>query len=180
MFVRFSRSPVESFGLLLGTIVTGLAPVAFAVEPKPEREPVSTPAELAAASEGNGRFAVDLYRRLAELNDSLRSLGMVQPFEDPAQNPNGAQFDNLSSTRRLEDSLFISAVVHKTFVDVSEIGTEAAAATAVTRSTASAPSEVKTRPFHPIFKADKPFIFLIRDLETAAVLFLGRYAGPKG
>lgn len=116
-----------------------------------------------------------------QLTKTLQSLGMVRPFVDPGLDPEGAQFDKLVSTKRPEDRLYISAVLHKTFVDVSEIGTEAAAATAVLINVAAEarPDVPKTRPFTPIFKANKPFLFLIRDRDTANILFLGRYVGAK-
>ena len=64
-------------------------------------------------------------------------------------------------------------------IDVNEAGTEAAAATQVTGTVADGEFETpKTRPFIPVFKADKPFLFLIRDRHTGSILFLGRYVGP--
>jgi serine protease inhibitor len=115
------------------------------------------------------------------LTKTLQSLGMVRAFVDPGQDPHGAQFDKLVATARPEDRLYISDVLHKTFVEVSEIGTEAAAATAVLTKSAAEPRPdlPKTRPFNPIFKANKPFVFLIRDRETANILFMGRYVSPK-
>jgi serpin B len=70
--------------------------------------------------------------------------------------------------------LFISDVVHKAFVAVDEAGTEAAAATAVIVGTTSAPVE-------PLVEVtiDRPFIFLIRDIETGAILFVGRVLNPS-
>ena len=111
---------------------------------------------------------------------TLQSLGMRRPFANPEDNPQGAQFDKLTSTQRSEDRVFISDVVHQTYVDVSELGTEAAAATTVSFPIGDdIDGPPKTRPFIPIFSANKPFIFLIRDRETASILFLGRYVGPK-
>ena len=70
--------------------------------------------------------------------------------------------------------LFISAVVHKAYVDVNEEGTEAAAATAVgVRALAvRAPQPI------PTFRADHPFLFLIRDNRSGSILFLGRIVNP--
>jgi serpin B len=67
-----------------------------------------------------------------------------------------------------EDSLFITAVFHKAFVEVNEEGTEAAAATAVLMARGAAPS----------FRADHPFVFAIRDRKSGAILFLGRISDP--
>ena len=68
--------------------------------------------------------------------------------------------------------LFISAVVHKAYVDVNEEGTEAAAATGVAMKSTS----VGKPP--AVFRADHPFIFLIHDNQTGSILFLGRVANP--
>lgn len=74
------------------------------------------------------------------------------------------------------EPLFIQAVLHKAFVEVNEEGTEAAASTAVAvkRSRLSKPP-----PPPPIFRADHPFLFLIRDRRTGAILFMGRVMNPK-
>ena len=68
-------------------------------------------------------------------------------------------------------------VVHKAFVEVDEKGTEAAAATAVVMGPGS--SATQRSPFTPTFRADKPFVFLIRDKHTGCILFLGRMVSPK-
>jgi len=62
-------------------------------------------------------------------------------------------------------------VFHKAFVDVNEEGTEAAAATAVV---------MKPKNGHrpPLFRADHPFLFLIRDKQTGGILFMGRVVNP--
>lgn len=70
--------------------------------------------------------------------------------------------------------LFIGHVVHKTFLRIDEKGTEAAAATGIAMEVTSAPI---TPP--PTFRADHPFLFLIRDRDSGAVLFLGRVAEPE-
>ena len=95
------------------------------------------------------------------LSDKLQALGMKKAFGD-------ADFSGMDGSKRL----YLSAVLHKAFVEVNEEGTEAAAATAVVFRTRSA------RPMGPRFRADHPFLFLIRDKATGSVLFLGRYAEP--
>jgi serpin B len=105
------------------------------------------------------RFTVTSAFDLAEV---LPSMGMVLAFTGEA--------DFSGMTGRKE--LFISAVVHQAFADVNEEGTEAAAATAVVMSrSASQPP--------PLFRADHPFLFLIRDNRTGGILFLGRVVKPS-
>jgi serpin B len=73
--------------------------------------------------------------------------------------------------------LFISAVIHKAYIDVDEKGTEAAAATAVVMAaTAMAPRFQPPPP--PVFRADHPFVFLIRDNRSGGILFMGRVTDP--
>ena len=78
-------------------------------------------------------------------------------------------------SRRLD--LVISKVLHKALVDVNEEGTEAAAATAVIMVDPTAP---RRAPFVPTFKADRPFLFLVRDTQSGTILFLGRVTNPTG
>ena len=94
------------------------------------------------------------------LSQQLQALGMKKAFGD-------ADFSGMDGTKKL----YISAVLHKAFVEVNEEGTEAAAATAVVIQTKSARR-------YPSFRADHPFLFLIRDKATGSILFLGRYAEP--
>lgn len=67
--------------------------------------------------------------------------------------------------------LYISQIKHKAFVEVNEEGTEAAAATAV---------EMATKSFRqdPVFRADHPFLCLIRDNQSGSILFMGRIVNP--
>jgi serine protease inhibitor len=76
-----------------------------------------------------------------------------------------------------EEALFISAIYHKAFLDVNEVGTEAAAATAVGMDmlAMSLPSK---RPPIPVFRADHPFFIAIRDRKSGTFLFLGRISDP--
>jgi serpin B len=91
-----------------------------------------------------------------ELKGALRKLGMASAFD-----PGTADFSGMSEG----GGLFIGYVLHKAFIEVNEEGTEAAAATAVGMLKASMPT---------VFRADRPFVFAIRDRGTGSVLFLGR------
>jgi len=70
------------------------------------------------------------------------------------------------------DALFLSAVLHKAFVEVNEEGTEAAAATAMLMN--GAPESLLPPPPAPVVRADHPFLFAIRDRKTGTLLFWGR------
>jgi serpin B len=95
--------------------------------------------------------------------DALRALGMADAFD-----PNLADFSGIDGAR----NLYISNILHKTFVAVDEKGTEAAAATAVIVGTTSIPSEPVT------LTINRPFLVVIRDIPTDTILFLGRVANP--
>ena len=101
------------------------------------------------------------------LGEVLKSMGMKLAFSD------NADFTGMST----EEPLTISAVIHKAFVDVNEEGTEAAAATAVIIARATA---ILPNPEEPVeFRADHPYVFLLRDRQTGSILFMGRLANPK-
>ena len=92
----------------------------------------------------------------ATLNNTLEALGMGIAFGS------GADFSGMGP------NLFISEVRHKTFVEVNEEGTEAAAVTAVV-GVKSVPS---------VFRVDRPFFFAIYDAETETILFMGTVTEP--
>jgi serpin B len=97
------------------------------------------------------------------LVDSLQALGMRNAFGEEAD------FSGITGSR----DLFISEVMHKAFVSVDEEGTEAAAATAVVMVESAMPGE-------PIaVDVNRPFLFLIRDIETGTILFAGRIVAPS-
>jgi serpin B len=101
------------------------------------------------------------------LGGTLAAMGMPTAFGA------GADFSGMTGER----DLFISAVIHKAFIDVNEEGTEAAAATAVTMTRAMA---VRVAPPPPlVFRADHPFVFVIRDNRSGAILFMGRLTDPS-
>ena len=98
------------------------------------------------------------------LSETMKTLGMTDAFT-----PGIADFSGMEDTR----SLYISDLLHKAYVDVNEEGTEAAAATAVVVGMTSMPAESYTISF------DHPFLFLIRDIQTNTILFMGRLADPR-
>jgi serine protease inhibitor len=112
------------------------------------------------------------------LKERLESLGMTRAFL-PNLTGEGAQFDGMCESADPAHRLFISQVLHKAFVETSEKGTEAAAATVALFPAAEAAEPPKMVPFTPTFRADKPFIFLIRDQQSGAILFLGRITNPN-
>jgi serine protease inhibitor len=97
-----------------------------------------------------------------ELAAELSAMGMPLAFTP------GADFSGISKTEKL----MISKVIHQAFVNVDEEGTEAAAATAVVMMRASAPEKSVA------FRADHPFLFLIREKSTGTILFVGRVTNP--
>ena len=107
------------------------------------------------------RFKVE--STFASLKQTLTALGLTDAFD--AQRADFSGISNLP--------LSISDVVHKAFVEVNEEGTEAAAATGVIIRTTSIGPPPKT------FRADRPFIFLIRENESGKILFMGRICDPS-
>ena len=101
-----------------------------------------------------------------QLSVELKALGMKTAFDDPL---GSANFGRMSPGH-----LFISEVFHKTFLDLDEKGTEAAAATAVEMSLGI---HEPTKPL--VVNVDRPFLFAIQDTRTGACLFLGRVTDPR-
>ncbi len=107
-----------------------------------------------------------------DLRHTLQTMGMTDPFTPPCPfTGEGADFTGMTDNREL----FITDIVHKAFVAVDEEGTEAAAATGVI----VAPTAMPPPPDVEV-TIDRPFIFLIRDIETCAILFVGRVLNPAG
>lgn len=97
------------------------------------------------------------------LTDTLAAMGMPVAFSDEAD------FSGMTGNRELA----IADVLHKAFVSVDEAGTEAAAATAVVVGLTSVPEQPAQ------VTVDRPFIFLIRDIETDVILFVGHVMNPS-
>jgi serpin B len=99
----------------------------------------------------------------SNLSEILASLGMGIAFSG------GADFSGINK----EGLLFISFVKHKTFIEVDEEGTEAAAVTSVGMATSAGPSEGF------VMRMDRPFLLLIRENNSQAILFIGKIVEPE-
>jgi serpin B len=98
------------------------------------------------------------------LNKVLSDMGLEVAFGG------GAEFPLLVEESQ---NLYISRVIHKTFVDVNEKGTEAAAVTVVEiRETSAIDTPM-------LFSVDKPFLFVIREKMSNAIVFMGRVGNPE-
>ena len=113
------------------------------------------------------RYEVDLWlpkfrtESRYELKDILTALGVRQAFEKEAD------FSGMTADEKLR----IDSVIHKTFIEVDEKKTEAAAATGIMMvKTTAAPSSLQLAEFH----ADRPFLYFIVDDATGVILFAGR------
>ena len=105
------------------------------------------------------------------LGGVLQAMGMKQAFTWP-----GADFSGMTTN----PELVISIVLHKAFLAVDEEGTEAVAATAVIMPVGASPMRFRKEIKPKIFKADRPFLFIIRHQKTGAVIFMGRLLNPIG
>ncbi|CAF1149812.1 unnamed protein product [Rotaria sp. Silwood1] len=105
------------------------------------------------------------------LNDVLIQLGMKNAFS-----ASKADFTGIVSEQDDRNGLYISKVIHKAFIDVNELGSEAAAATATFMLCGSAAMLEKEQPIE--FKVDRPFLFFIRESQQNIVLFSGKYISP--
>jgi serpin B len=97
------------------------------------------------------------------MSETLKQMGMPKAFSTESD------LSGMDGTR----DLYISAVIHKAFIEVNEEGTEAAAATGVVVGLRSLPRPPKE------FNADHPFLFLIRENSTGTILFMGRMMDPS-
>jgi serpin B len=106
------------------------------------------------------------------LGAALRGLGMTTAFDQPRESAN---FDRMAP-RRPDDYLYISEVIHKTWLSLDENGTEAAAATAVMMRVGSM---LRPNPPPVEIRVDHPFLFAIQHVPSGACLFLGRLEDPR-
>lgn len=110
------------------------------------------------------KFKIEYSKELSEI---LGRLGVNLAFSDTK-----AEFPNMLSGIPSDENVYIDKVLHKTYISVDEKGTEAAAVTAVMMA-----GMAVVIPEEPvIFKADKPFTFIIRDEKSGEIIFIGRYS----
>ena len=107
------------------------------------------------------------------LAETFQAMGMKTAFDIPH---GSANFDKIAP-RRPDDYLYISNIFHKTFIDVDEKGTEAAAATAVVMMRATGLAQPKPPPIE--VKVDRPFVYAIQHVPSRVCLFLGRVTDPR-
>jgi serine protease inhibitor len=161
--IRFSRTSNTTVGELFygngAFVMTLIVPEADVNGLAATLDTASWTSLLARLQEGEFQVALPKLRLTyeRELKDDLKALGMTVPFV-----PGGADFTRMSPAGR---DLFISFVKHKTFVDINEEGTEAAAVTNVGISPTSLP---------PCLCVDRPFIVAIRERFSGTILFIGK------
>jgi serpin B len=131
---------------------------------------------LAAATENKVRLPVSIPRFRFEdshdLETPLKRLGMLTAFD-----PTAADLSRIDGVRptpaNAGDRLFVDRIRQRAVIEVNEEGTEAAAVTTISKTeTSKAPRDA------PSFRADHPFLFIIRENSTGLILFLGRVADP--
>ena len=112
------------------------------------------------------KFKIEYDEKIGSTNGDclLKQLGINTAF-----NQNTADFKNMIINLPLGENVFVNEVIHKTFINVDERGTEAAAVTSIGMAGSALPPE-------PIdFTIDKPFTFIIMDNQSGDILFMGRY-----
>jgi serine protease inhibitor len=92
-------------------------------------------------------------------------MGMQKAFDE-----NSANFSGIT-----DDDLYISQAIHKSYIDVNETGTEAAAVTGLVFTTTSIGDQPPTVPFY----VDRPFVYAITENDTGAILFIGEVNHPE-
>ncbi|MBF0570520.1 MAG: serpin family protein [Candidatus Omnitrophica bacterium] len=114
------------------------------------------------------KFKLDFHY---EMKGILIGMGMKLAFD-----MNNADFSSMADLKP-DEHLYVDQVYHKAWIDTSEEGTEAAAATAVVMKLTMSARPIKIEP--KIFRADHPFIFIIQDNRTKQILFMGRVNDPR-
>lgn len=103
-----------------------------------------------------------------KVTEGLKTLGMTAAFR-----PGSDLFGMLDQGKPLPESLYVTDVKQKAFISVGELGTEASAASAVTVAAGAMPEQ--TREIY----LTRPFLYLIRDIETGQIVFVGQIVDPS-
>lgn len=109
-----------------------------------------------------------------DLGTTLQTLGMQTAFDQPQ---GSANFDRMAP-RKPNDYLFLSAVFHKTFIAIDEVGTEAAASNALPVTVYSA-DLLRKKPKPLVVKVDRPFLYAVQHVPSRVCLFVGRVTDPR-
>lgn len=127
--------------------------------------------QLSKAIAANDEWSVDLYLPKFKIESDIDMTTLLQDMGMPDAFTSKANFEGITGKKELQ----IGAVVQKTFIELDENGTEAAAATAVVmkRATSMRPNNNQT-----VFRADHPFLFFLMEENTDAVLFMGHLLNP--
>src|ERR1700691_742913 len=156
--MKYQGTPL-GFDILLPKANDGLAELERSIKPE------TLSAWFSALSSRKVEAAIPKFRAESSfsLRDTLSRMGMADAFGTTAD------FSGIDGRR----DLLVANVVHKAFVEVSEEGTEAAAATGITMRPMAMRRQEQT-----VFRADHPFAFFIRDTSSGAILFEGRLVQP--
>ena len=157
------------FLILLPDALTGLAAVERSLTP----QVLADCARLPRAELELHLPKLHLQPPVMNLGKTLKGLGMTTAFDEP---PGSANFGRMAPKGPGAD-LKISEVFHKTFLDLDEQGTEAAAATAVAMAPTAAPVTPKPKPI--LVRVDHPFLFAVQHRTSGACLFIGRLVNPR-
>ena len=157
--MKYAGTPI-AFDVILPKMDDGISALDTSIDPARLAE------WLGAVQTRTVEVALPKFRAESEfsLAKTLSRMGMPTAFSGDAD------FSGIDGRK----DLVISAVTHKAFVDVTEEGTEAAAATGIAVTRIAAVVSPRT-----VFRADHPFLFLIRDTKSGAILFEGRVMNPK-
>jgi len=105
------------------------------------------------------------------LNNTLKELGMARAFDSSS-----ADFKKMYDTTLCKENIYIDEVLHKTFIEVDEKGTEAAAVTKIDVKVSAMPNNDQPRQI--VMRIDHPFIFAIRERQSNSILFMGKIINP--
>lgn len=167
--IPYDRGDLQFVVVVPDTRVGGLAPVEAVLTAEDWSSFASAPLQEVRLYLPKFKLEPDAMR----LGEALRRLGATSAFDMP---PGSADFDRMAP-RLPNEYLYMHEVFHKTFLEVDEKGTEAAAATAVAMMRATSLPVVNPDPL--VIRVDRPFLFAIQHRPSGACLFMGRVRDPR-